>query len=122
MNAVRRSERGFGLVETLVAVAIAGSALAMFLSGMSSGTIVTSQADRLSTAHELARSQIESTKAAAYNPPPYTYTSISAPSGYAVTSMAGAIAGANSDIEQVTVTVTKNSVTVYSLQDYKVNR
>ena len=122
MNPVRRSERGVALVEALVAVAIAGTALVMFLSGMSTGLLSTSQSDRLSTAHELARSQVESTKAATYHAPPYTYPSVPAPSGYAVSSTASSIAGAGASIELISVTVTKAGATIFTLEDYKVDR
>jgi type II secretory pathway pseudopilin PulG len=122
MSRALQSERGVALVEALVAVAIAGTALVMFLSGMSSGLLATSQSDRLSTAHELARSQIETTKAAAYQAPPATYPSIPAPSGYAVTATASAIAGAGPGIELIQVDVSRDGVVVFTLQDYKVDR
>jgi type II secretory pathway pseudopilin PulG len=117
-----RSECGVSLVESLVAVTILASALAVFLGGLSTGSIATAQADRLSTAHELARSQMESTKAAVYAAAPCTYPSIAAPATYGVSAVASSISGADANIEQITVTVTKDSVTVYTLQGYKVNR
>jgi Tfp pilus assembly protein PilV len=122
MNARLRSERGVALVEALVAVAIAGTALVMFLSGMSTGLLSTSQSDRLSTAHEIARSQVESTKAATYHAPPYNYPSVPAPSGYAASSTSSSISGAGAGIELITVTVTKGGVIVFNLQDFKVDR
>jgi Tfp pilus assembly protein PilV len=122
VNERLRSERGVALVEALVAVAIAGTALVMFLSGMSAGLLSTSQSDRLSTAHELARSQVESTKAATYHAPPYTYASVPAPSGYSVSATANSIAGAGAGIELITVTVTKDGAAIFTLEDYKVDR
>ena len=47
MIARLRSERGVTLVEALVAVGILGTALVVFLAGMSTGLLTTSQADRL---------------------------------------------------------------------------
>jgi prepilin-type N-terminal cleavage/methylation domain-containing protein len=117
-----QSEAGFGLVESLVALAILGTALVVFLGGMSTGLLSTSQSDRLSTAHELARSQLEFTKADAYQPAPHTYTSVAAPSGYAVSAEASSVSGGDGDIELITVQVTKNSTIAYSLEGYKVNR
>lgn len=116
------SEAGFGLVESLVALAILGSALVVFLGGMSTGLLSTSQSDRLSTAHELARSQMEFTKADAYYAAPHTYASVAAPSGYAVSAEATSISGGDPNIEQVTVQVAKGAAIVYSLEGYKVNR
>ncbi len=122
MIARLRSERGVTLVESLVAVGIMATALVVFLGGMSTGLLATSQADRLSTAHELARSQMEFTKAAAYGAAPYTYPTVTPPSGYAVSAAASTIPGADARIELITVQVTKDSAVVYSLEGYKVNR
>lgn len=117
-----RDEAGFALVESLVAVAILGMALVVFLGGMSTGLLSTSGSDRLSTAHELARSQIEFTKAEAYVSAPHTYTPVSAPATYAVTSEATSITGGDANIEQITVQVKKDGVVVFSVDGYKVNR
>ena len=122
MTARLRSERGVTLVETLVAVAILGAALVVFLAGMSAGLLSTSQSDRLSTAHELARSQMEYTKAAAYNAAPYAYATVTPPSGYAVSANAIAISGGDANVQLITVQVTKDSAVVYALEGYKVNR
>jgi len=117
-----QSERGVTLVETLVAVGILGMALVMFLGGLSTGLLTTAQADRLSTAHELARSQMEYTKNTAYSAAPYTYPTVTPPTGYGVTSAASTITSGNANIELVTVQVTKGGAVVYSLEGYKVNR
>ncbi len=122
MNARLRSEAGVTLVESLVAIAILGTTLVVFLGGMSTGLLSTSQSDRLSTAHELARSQMEYTKAATYSAAPFTYPTVTPPPGYGVSAAASAIAGGDAKIELVTVQVTKDSVVVYSLDGYKVNR
>ena len=89
---------------------------------MSTGLLSTSQSDRLSTAHELARSQLEYTKAAAYNAAPYAYATVTPPSGYGVSANASSISGGDANVELITVQVTKNSAVVYALEGYKVNR
>ena len=122
MIARLRSERGVTLVESLVAVAILGSALVVFLGGMSTGLVSTAQSDRLSSAHELARSQLEFTKGDVYSASPHSYATVTTPPGYGVTAVASAISGGDASIELVTVQVTKDSVVVYSLEGYKVNR
>jgi Tfp pilus assembly protein PilV len=116
------SERGFALMEALIAVAILGMTLVVFVGGLSTGLIATGQADRLSTAHELARSQMEYTKNDAFNAAPYTYPTVTPPATYAVTSVASTIPGGDANIESVTVTVSKDGVAVFSLEGYKVNR
>jgi type II secretory pathway pseudopilin PulG len=122
MSARLRSERGVTMVEALVAVAILASALVVFLGGLSTGSLATTQADNLSTAHELARSQMEATKGAAYNPPPYTYPSVGAPATYSVSAVASSISGTDAGIELITVEVTRDGTTVFTLEGYKVNR
>jgi Tfp pilus assembly protein PilV len=122
MSARLRSERGVALAETLIAVAILGLTLVVLISGLSTGLLATGNADRLSAAHELARAQIEFTKAGAYNAAPYTYPTVTPPTGYSVTSSATSISGGDANVELVTVQVSKNGAVVYSLDDYKVNR
>jgi prepilin-type N-terminal cleavage/methylation domain-containing protein len=122
MIARLRSERGVTLVETLIAVAILGAAVVVFLAGLSTGTLATAQADKLSTAHELARSQMELTKAAAYSAAPHTYPTVTPPTTYGVSAVASTISEGDADVELVTVQVTKDGVAVYTLEGYKVNR
>jgi len=122
MNVRWRGERGVTLVETLVAVGIIGAALVVFLAGLSTGLLSTSAADRLSTAHELARSQMEYTKSLPFVAPPHAYPTVTPPAGYAVSADASGIPGGDSDVALITVVVTKDSATIYSLEGYKVNR
>jgi type II secretory pathway pseudopilin PulG len=110
------------LVETLVAVGILGLTLVVFLAGLQTGLLSTSQSDRLSTAHELARSQMEYTKDAAYQSAPAAYPTVTPPAGYAVTSNASTISGGDASIQQITVQVSKDGAPVFTLEGYKVDR
>jgi prepilin-type N-terminal cleavage/methylation domain-containing protein len=122
MTRVRASERGVSLVESLVAVAILGTALVMFMSGLSTGLLSTGRIDRLSTAHELARSQLEDTKAQAFVIAPYTYPSVAAPAGYTVTSEATDAGNGDSAVQLITVVVTKDTEVLFTLEGLKVDR
>ncbi len=122
MSARLRSEAGFSLVESLVAVAILASALVVFLGGLSTGALATSSADRLSTAHQLARSQMEATKGEPYAAAPHTYPSVAAPATYAVSAVASALPGGDASIQLITVTVTKEGAPAFTLEGYKVDR
>jgi type II secretory pathway pseudopilin PulG len=122
MIARTRSEAGFALVETLVAVAILASSLVVFLAGLSTGSMSTAASDRLSTAHEIARSQMELTKAAAYSAAPFSYPTVTPPATYGVSASAAAISGGDGNIERITVTVTKDGAAVFSLEGFKANR
>jgi prepilin-type N-terminal cleavage/methylation domain-containing protein len=122
MTHVMRSERGVTLVESLIAVAVLGIAIVVFVAGLSTGTISTSKSDRLSTAHELARSQLEHTKDAAYNAAPYAYPTVVPPAGYTVTSNASAIPLGDASIQLITVDVSDATGVVFTLEGYKVDR
>ncbi len=110
------------LVETLVAVGILGLTLVVFLAGLQTGLISTKQSDSLSTAHELARSQMEYTKNAPYQAAPAVYATVTPASGYAVTSNAATISGGDANIQLITVQVSKAGAPVFMLEGYKVNR
>lgn len=122
MSARLHSESGVALVEALIASALLGMTLVVFVAGLSTGLLSTGQSDRLSTAHELARSQMEYTKAATYNAAPYSYPTVTPPGTYGVTAAASAIGGADANIELITVQVSKDGNVVYTLEGYKVNR
>jgi prepilin-type N-terminal cleavage/methylation domain-containing protein len=116
------SERGVSLVETLVAVAILGTALTVFMTGLSTGLLATARADRLSTAHELARSQMERTKAEPFVAAPHTYPSEPAPAGYAVTSAATDADNGDPAVQLITVEVSKDGALLFTLEGLKVDR
>ena len=122
MIARLQSEQGFTLVEALVSVAILTMALMMFLLGLSTGVLSSAQSDRLSSAHELARSQMEYTKELPYQAAPVTYATVTPPAGYTVAANASNVAGGDTKIQLVTVAVTKDGLVVYSLEGFKVNR
>lgn len=122
MMARLQSEQGFTLVEALVSVAILTMALMMFLLGLSTGVLSSGQSDRLSSAHELARSQMEYTKELPYQAAPVTYATVTPPTGYTVTANASGVSGGDANIQVVTVSVSRDAIVVYSLEGYKVNR
>jgi type II secretory pathway pseudopilin PulG len=122
MRRARHSERGVSLVETLVAVAILGTALVVFMSGLSTGILATGRADRLSIAHELARSQLEDTKAQPYVAAPHTYPSVAAPAGYSVTSDATDAQNGDAAVQLITVVVSKDADVLFTLEGLKVDR
>jgi type II secretory pathway pseudopilin PulG len=109
-------------MESLIAVAILSMTLVVFLGGLSTGLLATGQADRLSTAHELARSQMEYTKNDIFHAAPFTYATVTPPATYAVTSTASTISGGDASMETLTVSVSKDGIAVFSLEGYKVNR
>jgi len=118
------SERGVGLVETLIAVAILGLTLTVLLAAVSTGSLAVSRADERAVAENLARSQLEYTKSQTYIPLPAVYATVTPPAGYTVAVAAAAIPTPSTDaaIEKITVTVSRNGQSLFSVEDFKVNR
>jgi len=58
-RAVADGQQGVGLVEVLVAVAILGATLVVFLAAVSTGSIGVATSEERVTAENLARSQLE---------------------------------------------------------------
>ena len=121
---VGSAERGVGLVETLIAVAILSLTLTVLLSAVSTGSLAVSRADERSVAENLARSQLEYTKSQSYISPPAVYATVAPPTGYTVAVAAAAIPTPSTDaaIEKITVTVSRNGQSLLSVEDFKVNR
>jgi type II secretory pathway pseudopilin PulG len=118
---ILRSQRGISLVETLVAVAILGTAVVAFVAALSTGVISTNVHGQEVTAQRLAQNQVESIKNQVFNTSG-TYTIVSLPSGYTITLAKSAVPGANTDIQKITVTVLLNGVSAFTVAAYKVNR
>lgn len=130
------NETGLGLVESLVAVAILGIAITAFITSLSTGTIAAREGDQGATAQSLACAQLEYTKNYPYNAAattyPYAYTydktynpnPITLPAGYDISVVVSSIpeAGGNTDIQKVTVTISRDGVSVLTVADYKVKR
>jgi Tfp pilus assembly protein PilV len=116
-----RSQRGISLVETLVAVAILGTAVVGFTAALSTGAISTSVHGQEVTAQRLAQNQVESIKNQVFNASG-TYTTVTVPSGYTISLAKTAVPGANTDIQKITITVLRNGVSAFTVAAYKVNR
>jgi Tfp pilus assembly protein PilV len=120
-NRISDSQKGLGLVETLVAVAIIGTALVTFISSLSSGAISVSDNEQETIAQSLAQSQIEYTQNLAFSPAG-AYPAITTPAGYSVTVNTGSVAGTDVNIQKITVTVLRNGISIFTVSSYKVNR
>lgn len=117
------SEKGVSLVEVLVALAITGSAVVMFLSSLSTGSKAVGSIYEKTAAEDVARSQLEYTKSQDYAAAPASYDNIaSLPPGFTVSTEASAIADRDNNIQRITVTVYHNGEPVLVKEDYKVNR
>ncbi len=130
---VRNREAGASLVEILVAVAIVASALVILVAALSTGAFAVRSSNRLTTATNLAASQLESIKADEYitGATTISYTLISsAPYSISYTtsyysSTCRCFTSAPADdrgMQWITVTVSHEGEALVVVSNYKVNR
>ena len=117
-----RDQKGLGLVETLVAVAILGTSVVAFVAALSAGTITVNEQDEEVVAQRLAQTQMEYTKGYAYDSGASTYPTVTAPAGYIIVVRVNTVPNTDSDIQKITVTIQRDGGDIYTIEDYKVNR
>ncbi len=115
-------ERGFGLVETLAAVAILGVAVVAFVIGLSTGSVTVREGNQELVAQSLAQTQLEYVKDYPYDPAATTYPTVDTPEGYSIGVEAGSISDTDTDIQRITVTISRDGEAILTVKDYKVNR
>jgi prepilin-type N-terminal cleavage/methylation domain-containing protein len=115
------NEKGFSLIEVIVAVALLGIISVAFLGGLSTASRALLTADQLETAKNLAETQIEYVKgqpyAASYEPAPIP----SEYAGYSATVDVSTITSRDGNIQKITVIIEHSEEQVTTLQGYKVN-
>jgi len=113
-------ERGVSLAESLIAVAVVGTALTALLAGLSTGSLAVQGMDKRVTAENLARSQMEYIQGQTYSSSYETMASL--PDGYSITVVVSAVSGRNqNEIQKIKVTVSYNDDTV-EVEDFRTNR
>ena len=113
-----RHEAGDSLIELLVALAIISIALSVFVLSLSTGVMGVRNSNRLTTANNLALSQLETVKGADYDAGG-SYSTISTPANYGILLSTHVI---SSGLQQITVTISYNGADLVSVSNYKVNR
>jgi prepilin-type N-terminal cleavage/methylation domain-containing protein len=116
------AQQGMTLVESLVALAILSVSVTAYILALSTGSIAARTQEEDALAQGLARSQMETVKAAAYDATGATYTPVSAPAGYSITVGADSSLYSDNSIQKVTVTVSRTGTAVFILEGYKVDR
>jgi type II secretory pathway pseudopilin PulG len=117
-----QDQKGLGLVETLVAVAILGTSVVAFVVALSAGSIAVGEQNEAVVAQSLVRTQLEYTKSYAYDAEATTYPTVDTPEGYTISVGVAAIPDTDADIQKITVTISRESETIITVADYKVNR
>jgi len=121
-----KSEKGFALIETLVALALMGIIGVSLLSGAATATKATTITGEQATAQSLVRSEIEYVKNYPYQYSASTYPvnpSLTIPAGWSVPLPTVAPVHATDDgIQSVNVTAEHNGETILTVEIYKVDR
>jgi type II secretory pathway pseudopilin PulG len=112
------NERGATLVESLIAVAIAGMAITALLAALSTGSIAVQRGDTQVTSQTLARAQIEYIKGQAYSS---SYAEVIKPSGYSIDIAVSNVGNRDSNIQKIAVTVSFDGGD-FTIEDFKMNR
>jgi type II secretory pathway pseudopilin PulG len=115
-------ERGLGLVESIIAVAIVGAAVVSFVVAMSSGTIAVREGEQGMVAQSLAQTQLEYVKSYPYDSGATTYPTVDTPEGYTTSVGVASIPGTDTDIQEIMVTISRDGEDILTVEDYKVNR
>jgi type II secretory pathway pseudopilin PulG len=115
-------QKGIGLVETLVAIAILGVTAVTFMTALSAGSNSVNVMQKQATGQELAMTQMETIKAANYDVTGNSYTALDAPAGYQINIETASNIYTDTDIQKITVEVSYDNETVSRLENYKVNR
>ena len=115
-----KNEKGFTLIEVLVALALLGIIGVAFLSALATASMGLMITDERETANNLAESQMEYVKDQDYA---YSYAPAPIPDEYATYSATiDAESLEDGNIQKITVTINHQEKEVLTLEGYKVNR
>ena len=114
-----KGEKGFSLVETLVALALLGVISASFLSGVAQTSTARVTADERVSAKVLAETIMENVKKQTFYST-YNFTIPEEYEGYTAT--INATSERNDNIQKIIITIHHRSSDVLTLENYKVNR
>jgi len=110
---------GFGLVDAVIAVAVAGTAVVAFVAALSTGSLAVNELDEQTVAQRLAVSQLEEIKSSSYET---SYSLVDTPSGYSISVGVSSTPDADVNIQKITVTISRDGEGIFTVANYKVNR
>ena len=115
-----KDQRGFTLIEVILAIALLGIIAVAFLGAMGTGSLALFIADERATAESLARSQMEYVKNQGYKVVE-SYETIEPPAGYDI-KLDPPPVQLEPGLQKITVTVSHHGKPVVTLEGYKVDR
>ena len=118
-------QSGMALLEVLVALGLLAIIAVAFLSVSATTTKAAMVQDQQATAENLARAQMEYIKSVQSLAAQYAAAPIPATadySGYSADISVQGVPSGDADLQKITVTISRSGKTLYTLQDYKVNR
>jgi prepilin-type N-terminal cleavage/methylation domain-containing protein len=118
-----KGNKGFALIETIVALAVLGIVAAIFLGSVGTATRATMVAEEEVTAESLARSEIEYIKSCAYQDSATEYPidpTLSIPNRWSMPNPT--VEALDDGIQKVTITVQRDGENEFSAFIYKVDR
>ena len=116
-----KSEKGFTLIETVVALALMSIICVSFLSGLATTSSSRALAEERVSAKILSEAQMENIKKQAYTDN-YTDYTLLTPAGYAGYSTNLTVEDFYYNLQKITVTIYHNEDDVFSLESFKVKR
>ena len=121
-----KSDKGFALIENILALGLLGIIAAIFLGGVGTGANANRVAGEQVTAECLARSEIEYIKSCAYQYDTTEYSvdqAIEIPNGWSIPNPAvEALHTPDNGIQKVTIVIRRNGLEELSTIVYKVDR
>lgn len=117
-------QKGFTLIETLIALAILSALGLAVLGAVTTAHKATILTNEKTTASSLARDQMEYIQQQTYeDPPDYAILTIPAEySGYSYVTSTPMAVDVDTGLQKITVSVQMDAKTLYTLEDYKVNK
>ncbi len=126
LRSTLNGERGFTLVEVLIALMILAAVAAVFLGAVTTSSRAVMISHEQVSAEGLAKSQMESIKQQNYSVDGVSYTKISPiPTGYDIQFVVQRLdpqqshTGADEGLQKITITVTHGGQIVFTLEGYK---
>ncbi len=122
MSKLMKNEKGFTLIEVLVALGLLGVFAAVFLTGIATSSKAILIADERTTAESLARSQMEYVKELDYINGATSYDPAQIPAEHVGFSATIDVVELVAGLQEITVTIDYSGEVVITLEDYKVDR